>query len=115
MKRARYRRRKGHAANGNRFSCVFKMIGLACVAVGVIPTISDAQPIGWYASDGGNNHSYEYVMAAGIPWDDARAAAEARTFEGVPGHLVTITSVEESDFLQFLSTQWLYGAWLGGW
>ncbi|MDZ4780237.1 MAG: lectin-like protein [Planctomycetia bacterium] len=38
-------------------------------------------------------------MPAVATWDDARAAAESFTLKGVRGHLATITSAEESDFL----------------
>ncbi|MCP2821117.1 Ig-like domain-containing protein, partial [Salmonella enterica subsp. enterica serovar Typhimurium] len=43
----------------------------------------------------GNGHYYEFVSAPGISWTDARAAASARTFNGLRGYLVTITSAAE--------------------
>ena len=46
-------------------------------------------------ADGGNGHVYEYVEIPGT-WTDARTAAAARTFGGVNGHLVTITSAFEN-------------------
>jgi len=46
-------------------------------------------------SDGGNGHVYEYVETPGT-WTNARTAAAARTFRGVNGHLVTITSAFEN-------------------
>ena len=46
-------------------------------------------------SGGGNGHVYEYVEIPGT-WTDARTAAAARTFHGVNGHLVTITSAFEN-------------------
>ena len=49
-------------------------------------------------SDGGNGHVYEYVENPGT-WTNARAAAGARTFRGLNGHLVTITSAFENAFV----------------
>ena len=47
----------------------------------------------------GNGHYYEFVSASGIEWADAKAAAEARTFLGMQGYLVTVTSAEENAFV----------------
>jgi len=63
-----------------------------------------------------NGHYYEAVsVAAGISWMNARDAAASRTYLGRKGHLVTITSAAEQ---QFVITN-LPGAvtgnyWLGG-
>lgn len=47
-----------------------------------------------------NGHFYEAVaVEGGLSWDEARTAAEARVFNGVNGHLVTVTSRSEHDFL----------------
>ena len=43
---------------------------------------------------------YEYVSSANTSWDAAKAAAEARTFAGVNGYLVTITSAGENAFVK---------------
>jgi len=48
---------------------------------------------------GPNGHFYQLVSAPGITWHDAKAAAEASLRCGQPGHLVTITSPEEQDFI----------------
>ncbi|WKK64608.1 T9SS type B sorting domain-containing protein [Lutimonas zeaxanthinifaciens] len=56
-------------------------------------------------------HYYEYVPDIGITWTLARAAAEARTYYGIPGYLATITSAEEAQ----LSGEQADGAgWIGG-
>ncbi len=48
----------------------------------------------------GNGHFYEAVaVSGGINWFDAKVAAELRTFEGIHGHLATITSVQENRFI----------------
>lgn len=43
-------------------------------------------------------HYYEYVSDPGISWTDAQTAAAARTYFGLQGYLVTLTSQEEADF-----------------
>jgi hypothetical protein len=45
-----------------------------------------------------NCHGYEAVSGL-MTWEQARVLAAARTFRGVPGHLATITSQQENDFL----------------
>lgn len=47
----------------------------------------------------GTGHYYEYVAEAGITWDSAKAAAEAKNYDGNAGYLVTITSAEENSFV----------------
>lgn len=43
-------------------------------------------------------HYYEFVADAGITWSDAEVAAGNRTYFGLQGYLVTLTSQEEADF-----------------
>ncbi|WP_350285377.1 hypothetical protein [uncultured Croceitalea sp.] len=43
-------------------------------------------------------HYYEFVSAPGISWTDAEIAAANRTYFGLQGYLVTLTSQEEADF-----------------
>jgi hypothetical protein len=62
-----------------------------------------------------NGNYYEYVGAA-LNWTAARDAAAARSFGGVFGHLPTVTSQAENDFLFGLKpapTQTFQGAWIG--
>jgi hypothetical protein len=64
--------------------------------------------------DAATNHCYEAVaVAGGITWPDAKAAAEARSHNGFSGHLVTITSQAETDFL-VLNALALSAYWIGG-
>ena len=47
-----------------------------------------------------NGHWYAAVaIQGGIVWADARGAAELDTFNGVSGHLVTLTSAQENQFI----------------
>src|SRR5262249_25165438 len=64
---------------------------------------------------GSQGHYYEFVRGA-LTYQDARIAAANRTFAGLPGHLATITSAAENDFI---STNFNTGnpaefAWIGG-
>lgn len=49
---------------------------------------------------GGTGHFYEFVPAAAISWADARTAAEGRSYFGLQGYLVTVTSAGENAFIQ---------------
>lgn len=53
---------------------------------------------------------YEVVLADGVRWEDAKAAAEAREYLGVKGQLVTIGSAAEDSFVDQLRRQALYRA-----
>jgi hypothetical protein len=56
-----------------------------------------------------NGHFYEYI-SSGLTWTSAKAAAEARTFQGMQGYLATVTSQAENDFIQ---TKLQADAWIG--
>ncbi len=56
-------------------------------------------------------HYYEYVPDLGIRWDDARMAAENRTFFGLQGYLATVTSEAEA---QLTGEQAAGTGWIGG-
>lgn len=56
-------------------------------------------------------HYYEYVPFVGIPWNEARNAAQNRTFFGLQGYLVTITSPAEA---QLSGEQAAGTGWIGG-
>jgi hypothetical protein len=76
------------------------------------PAAAVAVPIQWPTSAGGNNHYYELVRPAeGITWTDARSAAAASTFQGTSGHLATVGSQVEWDFIvQEFPEDW---TWIG--
>jgi hypothetical protein len=59
---------------------------------------------------------YEYVSREAISWANANTAASASTFMGVNGHLATVTSSAENDFLVNLAPGYYVQqvAWLGG-
>ena len=72
----------------------------------------------------GTGHYYEVIPALdGITWSDAEASAEAQLWYGQHGHLATMASVEENQFvfdlslgsgIWHISTVWYVGPWIGG-
>lgn len=70
-----------------------------------LPLSSIAAPVEWKVDDGGNGHFYEVVVADGISWNAARIAAEEKLFEGRQGHLATLTSAAEDNFVDMLRDQ----------
>jgi len=74
------------------------------------------------------SNAYEYVEVLALPltnftaypqnsWQSAQVAAGASSFMGVAGHLATITSQAENDFVASLvssNPSGFIGAWLGG-
>jgi hypothetical protein len=61
-----------------------------------------------------NGHAYQFVRASGqsFTWSDADSKARTLRYKGMPGHLATITSVAENQFLiaRFPGDD----GWLGG-
>jgi len=104
----------GHSASGgwnDWYNGTHDPIGISFSGV-----VEIAPPIQWAPAAGGNGHYYEYVSDFEITWTQAKAAAEAKSFMGVQGHLATITSEAENDFLVAnFSTSFSRSAWLGGW
>ena len=71
-----------------------------------------AEPTEWQVMDGGNGHYYEFVEDPRL-WTEAYADALTRIHLGYQGHLVTITSRGEQDFLNSIKPS-SGDAWLGG-
>jgi hypothetical protein len=70
----------------------------------------------WTSFADGNGNYYEYVLDGGLSWDAARDAAAARTFKGIQGRLVSITTSSENFFvnrLRFFHNQQDMRAWVG--
>ena len=60
-------------------------------------------------------HKYEVIAEPNLTWEQARAKAEAMTFEGVKGHLATITSRAEDELIETLREQaGNLNLWVGG-
>ena len=79
-----------------------KLFALAFVGVLLFSGMAYALPM--YG-----DHYYELV-AGDFTWEEANAAAQLRTNDGVTGQLVAITSKAENDFVFGLGAR---GYWLG--
>ena len=91
---------------------VLKWSLVLVVMLGVIVGTASAQgPV--YNPD--NGHSYELVEAKVISWENANAEANAKILGRCPGHLATVTTEAEKNFLvvTFELAGW-YNYWLGG-
>ena len=77
---------------------------------------ASAAPIVWDTGSGGNGNAYEYI-AGTITWDTAKTAAEAMSFNGASGHLVTLHSAAETAFINPLYSSdpntTVFGPWIG--
>lgn len=103
----------GNCATVKRLAMVIGMAALQTAAA----ARADAVPLPF-----GSNH-YEFVQVSdpftgsNNAWATAGAAAAASIFNGVNGHLATLTSQAENDFVFSLvsgSFSGFTGAWLGG-
>ena len=65
-----------------------------------IVNVSASVVSGSVVQSGVTQSFYEYVPSAKITWDAARTAAATRTYGGVQGYLVTITSSAENTFVK---------------
>ncbi|NPA25396.1 MAG: C-type lectin domain-containing protein, partial [Deltaproteobacteria bacterium] len=74
-----------------------------------------ATPFQWTEAAGGNGHWYEVVDANYISWSTADAAAKLQTYNGISGHLATLTSAGENTFVKALVDDGRHWAsWIGG-
>ena len=76
-----------------------------------------AEPIEWPTAEGGNGHYYEYVFST-LDWTAANFATNGMFHLGLPGHLATVRSQGEHDFLcNNMPTDCSPGChfWIGGW
>ena len=78
------------------------------LAVLIMPDMAISAPIQWSV----NGHWYE-VVNGNYTWDEAELDAEYHTFNGLTGHLVTLTSEAENEFVWALQDN-LDNYWLGG-
>lgn len=94
-----------------------RILALAALLTTGLATQAWAIPIQWTVGSGGNGHWYEVV---GTPtttsWSQANSLANASEYDGMMGHLATITSAEENDFVLDLVSDETnrLGPWLGG-
>jgi hypothetical protein len=109
-------RRRGphyhHTGTNRKVDTIWKKTAALLVAATLLGTVvrsARSQPLPF------NGHYYEYVESS-LNWTDARAAAAAISYDGVFGHLATVTSQTENDFLFSFRpspTGTFRGAWIG--
>lgn len=72
--------------------------GLFAAAATIAILIAPAAARGGPVTDPATGHVYERLTDA-VTWNEARALAELRTFNGMRGHLATLATAAESDFV----------------
>ncbi len=99
---------------------VFSVIVLVVAGTAVWKITRPDPPVKWSKADGGNGHEYLVVVEPRtVSWDQAHEKAQA-----MGGHLVTITSMAEEDFVVRLlnkdqywyraaETGYMRGPWIG--
>jgi hypothetical protein len=93
-------RRLGRRNTAKASAILMGVLLLAICGMGEAEVFAAGIPIQWEFSDGGNGHTYELISPdGGINWTDAKVASEASSLGGYQGHLVTVNSQEEWDFI----------------
>jgi hypothetical protein len=89
----------------------FLVLGAALGVMALLPGPAGAEIAQWP----GNGHWYEFVEIS-VPWEDARFMAQSLTYIEDHGHLATITSQGENDFIAttFASGEAEFFAWIAG-
>jgi hypothetical protein len=89
--------------------------------VSIFGFVVDHKPLTGPIQNPENGHFYEAVTVLdGLTWEDAEALSRGWSFNGVAGHLLTITSENESDFVVTYFPQAVVSGpgrstfWLGG-
>ncbi|MBK8232061.1 MAG: T9SS type A sorting domain-containing protein [Candidatus Eisenbacteria bacterium] len=84
-------------------------LGFSAIGAGHSHAVALRGPLVWPE----NAHAYELVSTL-LTWEEARLAAEGRVWNGVLGHLATVTSPEENAFVFEQVLRDGGEAWLGG-
>jgi hypothetical protein len=74
------------------------LLRTGAIVIAALPLISLADPV----LNPANNHYYEVIAAPAISWEDANLAAQGLSYNGIAGHLATLTSPEENAFVDGL-------------
>lgn len=95
------------------------VLGFLACCWGACSTLAYAEPIEWPADSGGNGHYYEIVLTNIGDFGAAQTAANAMTYSGMGGHLATLTSYAEDQWVRenliFPHTTAPGTLYLGGW
>jgi hypothetical protein len=63
-----------------------------------LPALAQAFPMQWSAAEGGNDNWY-FIIVGEATWEEADVWASTLYWRGLQGHLATITSQAEQDWL----------------
>jgi hypothetical protein len=74
---------------------IANIIVVACLSFVFLSQCAAADPVQWPT----NGHWYEAVVTSGLARVQALEAVHGMSWLGMPGHLATITSQEERDFI----------------
>lgn len=93
-----------------------KLLVLFCTVYLILGFIGGtvAAPVQWSSTVGGNDHWYELISSPYTSWTTANQNAEASIYMGLTGHLATITSLEENNYLYTTYNTSNSRLWLGG-
>jgi hypothetical protein len=86
------------------------LFSAAVLAIATSAAYGQSQPVQWRVEDGGNGHWYVLRYSDAINWQDASVAANA---EG--GHLATIGSSIENQFVFVVGLSGWRDGWAGPW
>ena len=84
---------------------------IVSISILLVASCVVAEPVVWSSQEGGNGNYYEHVPG-GVDWASAQHAATQRTWLGAPGHLATLTSAEEIEWV-WTNLGEPFQAWLG--
>jgi hypothetical protein len=89
----------------------FLVLVVTLGATALLPLLAGAEVAQWPS----NGHWYELVVVS-VPWEDARFMAQSLQYPEDYGHLATITSADENDFIAstFAAGEAEFFAWFAG-
>jgi hypothetical protein len=100
-----------HSDGKTLCSQIIRFLSLACLGVVVSSSSAHADPILF----AGTRNFYDFIPGS-FTWEEARVDATARVHLGVAGHLATLTSFKEDQFIRTTfsaQVDQIAGPWLG--
>lgn len=101
--------------NSSRRNTMKRTIPLMPLVPCLLGSVTYGEPVEWTTGSGGNGHFYDVVFFTGSTfpdWSESRDLAASMTWQGMRGHLATLTSDAENDWLW--DTFQPYLCYLGG-
>lgn len=90
----------------------WRLIAVLVISLSLYIPNASAEPIQWKIEDGGNGHWYDVVHLVGN-WQNANIHSQNQYWKGAQGHLATLTSKKENDFVwtQFPWNEYFLGGY----